>query len=260
MEKQKKNVSKIVLLMIGMFGIIPFTHASLNPVGSGLVNDTVQNIIWLQDANMFKTLCDANAPIYSGWTGEVDDYKKDICSNNGQMTWNDAEAWIVRLNEQNYLGFSNWRQPLTPQPDASCEIQVSDPSPQSLGYNCTGSELGHLFNVATPAGLGNSNDADAGCAPNCFTNTGPFNNTQNSQYWSGRSSVPNPAFAWLFITSFGFQDRYPKDNSPSYVWPVLSEQFAVAPPIQPQPVPALSIWGLGLMIMLIGYVGRRRIR
>jgi len=48
------------------------------------------------------------------------------------------------------MGPFDWRLPTTLQPDASCSTQ-SDPGGglplQGSGYGCTGSEMGHLFNV-----------------------------------------------------------------------------------------------------------------
>jgi hypothetical protein len=78
----------------------------------------------MKDANLFKTLCDAADPIATGFTPVDTADAATVCSNNGRMTWNDAEVWIARLNAQNYRGHNDWRQPLTPQPDASCETQA----------------------------------------------------------------------------------------------------------------------------------------
>ena len=64
---------------------------------------------------------------------------------------------MTRLNAQNYLDHKNWRQPSTTQPDLTCESTFAVGN--NGGCNCRGSELGHLFNAAVPAGLGNLNDA-----------------------------------------------------------------------------------------------------
>ena len=56
--------------------------------------------------------------------------------------------WIKAMNTANYLGFTDWRLPTTAQPDATCSLQNFLGFPgQSGGTGCTGSEMGHLFNV-----------------------------------------------------------------------------------------------------------------
>ena len=123
--------------------------------------------------------------------------KAQICTDNGTLNWFEAEAWIAVLNAQTYLGHDDWRQPVTPQPDASCETQFfAGPPEQHGGYNCTGSELGNLFNLT----LANPNDAGTGAtggtvgtgcvvytaSEDCFQNTAPFSNAQPfASNWSG---------------------------------------------------------------------------
>ena len=141
------------------------------------------------------------------------------------------------------------------------------------GSNCRGSELGHLFNAVAPTGLGNPNDSGTGigldasvgtvgtaCAPNCFTNQGPFSNAQSFAYWTGSEYAPNTTFAWDFDTSDGFQGLN-NGLTNLFVWPVRSGQAVVAPiTITPQNVPTLSLWGLGIMSLLLGFVARRKSR
>ena len=112
-----------------------------------MVYDTDLNITWLADANLFKTQYDADNSILSTLIGvDVTDglgthptTAADFDTSTGQMTWWGAMAWASSLD---YGGYSDWRLPMTLQPDAACSAQ----SPSgSYGYNCTGSELGHLF-------------------------------------------------------------------------------------------------------------------
>ncbi len=56
---------------------------------------------------------------------------------NGSMTWNDAMTWVAGLT---ISGISGWRLPT---------------SDTCFGFNCTSSEMGHLFYtelVGTPGG------------------------------------------------------------------------------------------------------------
>jgi len=103
-----------------------------------------------------------------------------------------------------------------------------------------------LFNAAAPAGLGNPNHAGtgtgldastgtigSGCfgtAPHCFTNPGPFINTQSFLYWSGTEYAPSTTNAWIFNTGVGGQFIGVKVNGGLFVWPVRSGQSVVAPP------------------------------
>ncbi len=200
----------------------------LHNLGNGLVEDLTQtHFYWLQDANIFKTLCDANDPIATGFTPTDAANPAAICSNGGAMSWNDAEGWIARLNSVSYLGRADWRQPQTQQADLSCETQLPESGfiDQGFGYNCRGSELGYLFNTV----LGNPNDAGTGstggrvgngCGTNCFINTSPFIHPQGA-YWSGDEYAPNTFAAWFFLTETGEQDAGFK-NETLFVWPVRS--------------------------------------
>ena len=245
--------------VVALSSVIP-AYAALTPGAPGLIDDTTLNITWLQDANLVKTSCDSNnalwqafdpsalpAPEQSGRT------KSDIC-NTGRLNWYEAEVWIGIMNTQSYLGYNDWRQPTTTQPDASCSYV--DGNGQNYGYRCTGSELSHLFNVS----LGNPNNLDNSCfgtAPHCLQNTGPFSNMQSFVYWSGTEYAPSPTGAWRFLTFDGFQGNVDKGNRNLFVWPVRGGQ-SVAAPSTAQPVPALGGFGLAALgVWLAGLAGRR---
>lgn len=98
-----------------------------NPAnGYEAVYDPEQALTWLADANYAKT---------SGYDAD------------GRMDWATANAWAAGLN---YYGYTGWRLPATPQPDPSCAAQLNPGGfpPQGYGFNCTGSEMGHLFYLA----------------------------------------------------------------------------------------------------------------
>lgn len=79
--------------------------------GRGLLYDVERDLTWLQDTNYAKTI------------GRTPD---------GQLTWDDAKAWVARLN---YRGITGWRLPTALNPDGSGPC---------VGDNCRESELGHL--------------------------------------------------------------------------------------------------------------------
>ena len=97
--------------------------AALFDRGNGLVYDDVLNVTWLADANYARS---------SGF------------STDGRLSWTAATEWVESLN---YQGYSDWRLPLTLQPDSSCEFNddLGAAGSLSYGFGCKGSELGHMF-------------------------------------------------------------------------------------------------------------------
>ena len=92
-------------------------QAALIDRGSGFIYDDVQDITWAQNGNI-----------------------------NGVDTWANQVAWAAGYSQTHsvYGTFDDWRLPTTLQPDPSCSSQSGG---HSYGYSCTGSEMGHLFNV-----------------------------------------------------------------------------------------------------------------
>ena len=76
----------------------------------------------------------------------------DAGAIGGVRTWDGAMAWAAALNVG---GITGWRLPTTLFPDPTCSDKRSY---FSGGFNCTGSEMGHLANVdgvsvASPLGF-----------------------------------------------------------------------------------------------------------
>ena len=195
-------------------------HAALIDRGGGMIYDTDLNITWLQDANYAQT---------SGY------------SAGGYMTWAEANAWAAGLS---FGGFSDWRLPATLQPDASCSSQYM-PDGLSWAYNCTGSEMGHLFYAelggAALQGIFLSNDPDLSV----------FRNIQHYGYWSETAYAPRADSAWSFGMDDGGQfDRYTIYTG--YAWAVRNGDVSTV--LEPS---SLVLAGLGLGCL--GW-GRRRNR
>ncbi len=150
-------------------------QAALSVQANGTVYDDVQDISWDQDANAVGTLCKANDPIWTSFSPTSGRSLGDICASDGDLYWQEAVEWIAHLNDKSYKGITDWRLWTTTQPDPTCSSQTTDIPPQGFNWGCTGSELGHMFYVAPPVGLGNPRgDVNPTCAPSCFQNTGPF--------------------------------------------------------------------------------------
>jgi hypothetical protein len=155
-----------VLMILFTFSIgLISAEADLIDRGGGLIYDTDLNVTWLQDANYTKTLM---------FLPEA---------------WNWAENLV-------YGGYDDWRLPSALNPDGSGPCR---------GYNCTESEMGHLYYIE----LGNP-------AKGPLLNTGPFFNVQTNYYWSGTTTYT----IWVFGFDAGEQNTtYPSGLS-LYAWAV----------------------------------------
>ena len=139
MKKIFKAVLNACLLMFLCVGI---ANATLWDRGGGLIYDDVLDITWLQDANYAKTV------------GVV---------TSGAMPWFTAESWVSSLSYYDSVRdayLDDWRLPT---------------ADQCTGYNCTNSEMGHLYYIS----LGNS-------AQDSTINVEPFDNLKyapGQEYW-----------------------------------------------------------------------------
>ncbi len=106
-----------LILAIALVLMASGAQAALIDRGSGFIYDDVQDITWAQDVGI-----------------------------NGTDTWANQVAWAAGYSQTHsvYGTFDDWRLPTTLQPDPSCSSQSGG---HSYGYSCTGSEMGHLFNV-----------------------------------------------------------------------------------------------------------------
>ena len=147
---------------------------------------------------------------------------------NGQKDWANAMVWAANLSFTDGVNtYDNWRLPTTLQPDSSCGLQIRG---VSYGYNCTGSEMGHLFY------------SELGGTARLSILT--------SAYWSATEYAPGTGDAWSFSFSGGFQEEY-GDGSQFYALAVSPGDVAVVPEAETY---ALMLAGLGL----VGWRVRRR--
>jgi len=183
------------------------------------------------------------------------------------------------LNAQNYLGYNDWRLPVTAPVNGTAFNYSSSvySGANDNGYNIsapttvfagsTGSELANLYytslaNHAYYDATGVDQSGTYCGGPNgCLQNTDPFINMQVWWYWSGTGydgSVSNDE-KWVFDTSAGIQE-YMSDGTQLFVWPVRSGLSSASAPSAAQPVPALGGFGLAALGLLLAALARRGIR
>ena len=110
---------QIVCPVIILFGFLSTANAALEVrLGGKAVYDTDLNITWLTNAN----------------AGAGSKFDNGTSTTDGLMDWHNANAWAESINIE---GISGWRLPTALNSDGSI----------CGGFNCTGSEMGHLFYI-----------------------------------------------------------------------------------------------------------------
>ena len=120
-------------------------QAGLIDRGGGMIYDTTLDITWLADWNYART---------SGFDAD------------GVMNWTTANSWANNLV---YGGFSDWRLPSS--------LNANGSGPCGPAFNCTGSEMGHMFYVNWGATANNSFSTGTNAA-----NLALFSNVQSFIY------------------------------------------------------------------------------
>jgi len=212
-------------LSVGLLwlGLVATANAALiSRLSGAAVYDTDLDITWLANANLAQT----NTFSVSG-----------INAGTGAMSWTTAQSWIDAMNVANYLGFNDWRRPVTLNPDLSCS------QANATGSGCTGSEMGHLFYVELGGTAGR----------NITTSTDPdlalFSNIR-AVYASGTEFTPSPTNAWEFAFNGGFQSAASKGTA-RFVWPVRSGD------VTPIPEPGTLGMLIGGVLLLADLMRRR---
>lgn len=180
----------------------------------------------------------AQASLINRGNGLIYDTDLNITwTNPAQLaqTWDVAQQWISQLNISNYMGFSNWRLPT----GDSC-----------LGYNCTGSEMGHLFFNE----LGGEGHADISLHHNA--NFSLFPSLYGQQYWTGTSYAPDTRLAYFFTFTVGASVEINKSAQGIHGWAVRDGDVVTAP-VSAVPLPSAA-WLLGSGLLGLICVVRRK--
>lgn len=194
------KVSKFFLLSITLFVIVFVlsirAHAALNLIGQGTSAYGTYNLIYDTDLDIT-------------WY----DYTTDADSLSNLDFW--VQTLSVTFGSNTY---ANWRMPATLVPDSSC---LNYPN-QGIGYDCTGSEMGHLFYTE----LGNVSDVP-------LSYTGDFDNLQALIYWSEEGNIAN-RYVFEFGNNYigaGYQSSFTTTYSSGRAIAVMDGMAVVPEPI-----------------------------
>lgn len=205
-------------LYAGIFSLVLAVSADaalLSRLGGLAVYDTGQNITWLANAS----------------AGAGSSFDDGSSNTDGLMSWNNATAWASSLTVG---GFNDWRLPTT---DAAC----------GSSFNCTNSEMGHLFFTELGVTANNS----------ILTSTDPdlalFSNIQSIGAWTATEVFPGSGSAWRFNLGSGSQGTGGK-NTALVAWAVRSDDVLTSTVSEPS---MLALSGIGL-IGLLGFNRRKQ--
>ena len=116
----------------------------------------------------------------------------------GAMSWGNSKAWAASLIVD---GHSGWRLPTTSTIDSSCTLDHAGALPSTVvsGWNCNGSEMGHLF----------YNELGGTAGGNIINSTDPdlalFSFSPWLLFWSDTPYDNDGINAWAFNFSSGEQ-------------------------------------------------------
>ncbi|BAN34617.1 hypothetical protein SCD_n00775 [Sulfuricella denitrificans skB26] len=225
--KITQSLLLVAAISVGLFTATGANATLISALGGQVVNDTDLNVTWLANINLAATNT-------FGVSGIADGIQYPLQA--GIMNLNTAQNWIGAMNAANYLGYHNWRLPTS---DAAC-----------YGYNCAGSEMGHLFYN----GLGGVAHQDLTTTHN--DNYNLFQNFPSAygSYWSSTVYAPAPSteLGFTFTGNYyvGFQDNF-YNGASMYALAVRDGQVATVP------VPAAA-WLLGSgLLSLVGVALRK---
>jgi hypothetical protein len=250
-----KRILILTTMLSMVLSLTVYSHAALIDNYDGTVtqirNDNSM-LMWLKDAK-------------TAWTSGYCDLPESTCNFQGQMTWYEATNWITYLNDNNYLGYNDWRLPeVNPVNGVSYDYGLSYDGSTDVGYNIsapgsayegnTASEFAYLYYYEL-GNLGYYDTSGSGSQSGWGLNdTGPFTNFTDNTWWTGAEYNANAALRFSFYENFptynGYQEVIGKGTS-LYTWAVRSAGMA------PEPIsPILFVIGSATLAAWRMRVGR----
>lgn len=210
----------VVLILVSVQAYAGLIVRNTDSLGNKLIYDTDLNITWY------------DAPVT-------------------ERTWYDSVSWALNLSVNvNGSSVTGWRLPKTVD---GFSVDSYDGTTTG-GYNITTSEMGHLFfielNNKAYYDITGNYQSDHG-----FLNKGPFSASlpDDHPYWSGTVYSINPAYAWAFGVSNGYQHATGKGFATYALAVHEGDVFASVP--EPS---TLALLGIGLGAVTIA--GCRRMK
>jgi hypothetical protein len=189
------------------------------------VYDSVNNVVWLADANLADKRLPQNKNLRFGLPlcDVPDPAPENPCVNeSGSMNYTSAVAWVGGMNKAKYLGQSNWQLPTTPTLDRGCAEKGYYGN--NFGFDCKLNAMGYLFYEAL--GFKAPNTA----VPMPPNTVGPFNNFQPSLYWSNMPGGATTGGFAVFSFATGAQGGSTQSDY-LYLMPMVQgDPFGTPPP------------------------------
>ncbi|MEE9421516.1 MAG: VPLPA-CTERM sorting domain-containing protein [Gammaproteobacteria bacterium] len=213
-----------------LFGVVSTANAALlTRLNGQAVYDTDLDITWLSNAN----------------AGAGSTFDDGANATDGRMTWVSANAWAASLNVG---GSSGWRLPTTLVDDPSCTGGSVQGQPD--GFDCSGSEMGHLFYTELSGIAGNTVSSSMDADLSLFTNI-QDSSPATTSYFSSTEYSPDTLSAWRFRFGTGSQFERPKTDE-LFAWAVHDGDISAVP------VPA-AVWLFGSGLLGLVGVARRKV-
>lgn len=144
--------------------------------GDQTVTDTLTGLVWAKDGNVLAN--------------RDPGFDTDNIAGDGSVSWQNALNYIKKLNQETYLGFSDWRLP--------------------NGYELESLVDAGNYYPALPVG-------------------NPFANVQGHTYWSSTSMAFRLSSAWtVTVGGAGYFFGFTKTGYQFYVWPVRGGISSIA--------------------------------
>ena len=134
---------------------------SYTDLGNGIVRDNVTGLQWVKDGNLIAT--------------RDPGFDADITAGDGAVTWQHALDYVVKLNNENYLGHNDWRLPTIKELSTLVDSSIPDSSQYPGEEGDTRPSINPTF----------------------------FPNTVQSDYWSSTTHADRTDLAWAVRFSFG---------------------------------------------------------